>query len=148
MSQKSAFQGHPLYRYRLSLWVTAAFLACFVMGCSNKSAQDIPTITSPALVQDTIIDETSEVKQSQDIPLSLRFAKIDADDGLTQSTTYAVVQDDLGFMWFGTEDGLIRYDGYKFKKFTIQSTEIEGQSDQWINALVSAGNGDLWIGTR
>lgn len=148
MSQKSIFQGHPLNRDRLSFWVTAAFLACFVMGCSIKSEQNIPTITSTAPIQNTIIDETSEEKQSQDIPLSLRFTKIDADDGLTQSTTYVVVQDDLGFMWFGTEDGLIRYDGYKFNKVTIQSNEIEGQSDQWINALVSAGNGDLWIGTR
>lgn len=148
MSQKKTFQSHPLFRFRLSLWVTSVIFASLVIGCTRTAAQNTPIISSPAPVQSTSIDETGEAKQTQEIPLSLRFTKIDADDGLMQSTTYAVVQDDLGFMWFGTEDGLIRYDGYKFKKFTIQSKEPEGQGDQWINALVSAGNGDLWIGTR
>ena len=38
-------------------------------------------------------------------------------DGLPDSTINAIAQDSLGFMWFGTDDGLVRYDGVKFKKY-------------------------------
>ena len=42
---------------------------------------------------------------------SLRFDHLDSDHGLSQNDVYAVLQDRLGFMWFGTQDGLNRYDG-------------------------------------
>jgi len=45
---------------------------------------------------------------------TLRFEHLSLEQGLSQSSVYAIVQEHKGFMWFGTEDGLNRYDGYRF----------------------------------
>jgi len=46
------------------------------------------------------------------------FKQLTVDDGLSQSTVFATIQDSRGYMWFGTIDGLNRYDGYTFKIYT------------------------------
>ena len=45
----------------------------------------------------------------------IRFKKLSIEHGLSQSTVETIIQDQSGFMWFGTEDGLNRYDGYQFR---------------------------------
>ena len=47
----------------------------------------------------------------------LRFERLTIEQGLSQSTANSVVEDDLGFLWIGTQDGLNRYDGYGFKTY-------------------------------
>ncbi|MFO8022763.1 MAG: two-component regulator propeller domain-containing protein, partial [Perlabentimonas sp.] len=46
---------------------------------------------------------------------AIEFDRITVEEGLSQGTVYDIHQDHKGFMWFGTEDGLNRYDGYSFK---------------------------------
>ena len=48
---------------------------------------------------------------------AIKFRRLTLEDGLSQSTINCIVQDAQGFMWFGTEDGLNRYDGYTFKVY-------------------------------
>lgn len=48
---------------------------------------------------------------------SINFDRITIDDGLSQGAIISILQDDKGFMWFGTKDGLNRYDGYNFTIF-------------------------------
>jgi ligand-binding sensor domain-containing protein len=50
-------------------------------------------------------------------PTNLKFDHIGLEQGLSQSTVYAITQDAQGFMWFGTQDGLNRYDGYLITVF-------------------------------
>jgi two-component system sensor histidine kinase ChiS len=45
----------------------------------------------------------------------LKFEHISSEDGLSQNTVTAIIQDQKGFMWFATQEGLNRYDGYEFK---------------------------------
>lgn len=45
----------------------------------------------------------------------LRFDRISIEQGLSQSSVHVIFQDSRGFLWFGTQDGLNRYDGYSFK---------------------------------
>jgi Two component regulator propeller len=47
----------------------------------------------------------------------IRFTRLSTEDGLSQTRVTQIVQDDQGFMWFGSQYGLNRYDGYKFKVF-------------------------------
>ncbi len=77
------------------------------------------------------------------------FRHLSVNDGLSQSTIFAITQDAKGFMWFGTRGGgLNQYDGYAFKVFrNIQ--EVPGSlSDNTINSLLEDSHGDFWIGTR
>lgn len=68
---------------------------------------------------------------------------IRVEQGLSQNTVFCIHQDDQGFMWFGTWDGLNRFDGYSF----ISYNKEQGLSNESIRALYQFGN-KLWIGTE
>ena len=76
-----------------------------------------------------------------------RFQQISIDDGLSQCTVQCILQDNKGFMWFGTEDGLNRYDGYKFKIYRHDPENPYSISDNSIWAIYEDSYGELWIGT-
>jgi ligand-binding sensor domain-containing protein/signal transduction histidine kinase len=79
---------------------------------------------------------------------TFRFEHLGLEDGLSQSTVNVILQDKQGFLWFGTEDGLNRYDGYTFKVFKPNPDDPFSISDRWVNALYEDRTGNLWIGTR
>ncbi len=63
--------------------------------------------------------------------------------GISNNTVNTILQDDRGFMWFGTIDGLNRYDGYSFKVFN----KDHGLSNESVRDLLQSGD-SLWIGTE
>ncbi|MBO1317852.1 sensor histidine kinase [Acanthopleuribacter pedis] len=74
------------------------------------------------------------------------FDHLALEEGLSQSRVLAVEQDHHGFMWFGTQDGLNRYDGYQFRVLRPKSTE--GEVTQGGITALQAVPGGLWVGTR
>jgi ligand-binding sensor domain-containing protein/signal transduction histidine kinase len=78
----------------------------------------------------------------------LRFDQISIEQGLSQSSVRVIFQDSRGFLWFGTEDGLNRYDGYTFKTYKPDPDAPNSLSDRWITSIVEDKEGTLWIGTR
>ncbi|HUF00749.1 MAG TPA: two-component regulator propeller domain-containing protein [Anaerolineales bacterium] len=78
----------------------------------------------------------------------LRFDHISIEQGLSQSSVRVIFQDSRGFLWFGTEDGLNRYDGYTFKTYKPDPDAPYSLSDRWINSIVEDQEGYLWIATR
>ena len=60
------------------------------------------------------------------------FRTMDIRNGLSQNTVYQILQDRKGFMWFGTKDGLNRYDGLSFR---IYKKENSGLGKNFITAL-------------
>lgn len=68
-------------------------------------------------------------------------------DGLSQSTIFALLQDNEGYLWLGTIDGLNRYDGYEFKVFVNNPNDSTSISDNFISALFEDSDGFIWIGT-
>ena len=58
-----------------------------------------------------------------------------------------VFQDSLGFLWIGTEVGLYRYDGYRFRQYTIDLNDTSAISDLWVTDIDEDHRGNLWIGT-
>ena len=78
----------------------------------------------------------------------LRFDHISIEHGLSQSSVQVIFQDSRGFLWFGTEDGLNRYDGYNFTIYKPDPDAINSLSDRWITSIVEDQEGYIWIGTR
>jgi hypothetical protein len=80
---------------------------------------------------------------SQDI----QFKHITIENGLSQSTVNCIFQDSHGFMWFGTENGLNRYDGYAFTIFRHEPADTNSLSHSWIWDIFEDRQKNLWIAT-
>lgn len=77
-----------------------------------------------------------------------RFQRLSMEDGLSQSSVTCMLKDRKGFMWFGTEDGLNRYDGTDFKVYRSVPGDERSLSNSYINTLLEDRDGFLWIGTK
>ena len=69
-------------------------------------------------------------------------------EGLTNNSVFSLVQDQRGFLWIATGDGLSRYDGYSFTRFRHQSHDPTSLTENHISSLVMGREGTLWIGTQ
>ncbi|MGL5416523.1 MAG: two-component regulator propeller domain-containing protein [Clostridium sp.] len=76
-----------------------------------------------------------------------RFKNITINDGLSQGSVYAILQDSKGYMWFGTNDGLNRYDGYSFQVLKGSENEENKIYSGIIGSLIEDNEGDIWVGT-
>jgi len=72
------------------------------------------------------------------------FKTLDIQDGLSQNTVNAILQDKQGFMWFGTKDGLNRFDGLSFRIFKKENSAL---GNNFITALHEDKEGNIWVGT-
>ncbi|MCB0748113.1 MAG: hypothetical protein KDC90_11685, partial [Ignavibacteriae bacterium] len=79
---------------------------------------------------------------------SIKFNHLTVEDGLSNNKVFAVIQDRYGFMWFGTDDGLNRYDGYNFKIFKNNPDDSSSISDNTVRSLFEDKKGNIWIGTK
>ncbi len=77
----------------------------------------------------------------------LRFENLNTENGLSQASVHAIFQDSSGFMWFGTQDGLNRWDGTRFVHFRNRPDDPSSISDNRIKSIDEDADGILWIGT-
>ena len=75
-----------------------------------------------------------------------QFRHYDTNNGLSQNSVMSIVQDNMGFMWFGTNDGMNRFDGRSFKVYHKGNGANQLGSDR-IGVMYEAPNHELWIGT-
>jgi signal transduction histidine kinase/ligand-binding sensor domain-containing protein/DNA-binding response OmpR family regulator len=78
---------------------------------------------------------------------NLKFEHIGTAEGLTQSNVISIFHDSRGLMWFGTRDGLNKYDGYKITEYKNNVTDSLSISNNTINDIVEDKQGNLWIAT-
>ena len=76
------------------------------------------------------------------------FTYLTINDGLSYNTVNCIFRDSRGFMWFGTNDGLNKYDGYNFTVYRHNPENPSSIGDNRIYAIDEDANGNLWIGTR
>ncbi len=69
-------------------------------------------------------------------------------DGLSSNSITVLFQDNRGFLWIGTEDGLNRYDGYSFKIYRHNPEDPHSISGNFIQTIVQDDSHNLWIGTK
>ena len=79
---------------------------------------------------------------------NLHFTNLSIDAGLSDKMVFAVAQDSTGLMWFGTAEGLNRYDGYNFETFRYNPGDSTSVSASFINCIHLTRTGELWIGTE
>jgi len=75
------------------------------------------------------------------------FRHLSIDDGLSQNAVYLILQDSRGFMWFGTKDGLNRYDGRNFVVYQHKPFDSTTISDVFIMKLYEDIRGLIWTGS-
>jgi len=102
----------------------------------------------------TSTNSTSEIRRGSSRPVrvpviggnDLRFSRLSTAQGLSQTRVAQIVQDNQGFMWFGTEYGLDRYDGYEFRVFTHDPARENSLGCVYIHSLFKDRSGTLWVG--
>ena len=78
---------------------------------------------------------------------NFHFRKIQVDEGLSENTVYCILQDSKGFMWFGTKDGLNRYDGSNFRVFRHSVLNPSSLGNNFIRSIAEGSESVLYIGT-
>jgi ligand-binding sensor domain-containing protein/GGDEF domain-containing protein len=104
---------------RIAAWVVAAALALLPALCYSKPEQAGP----------------------------MRFGHVTTEQGLSQADVMTVMQDSVGYMWFGTENGLNRYDGYEIRRYERTHGQPDGLSHDFIWKIAEDKAGNLWLAT-
>jgi ligand-binding sensor domain-containing protein/signal transduction histidine kinase len=78
----------------------------------------------------------------------LNFRRFTSRDGLPAQFVYSIIRDSRGFMWFGTADGLARFDGHTFRVFRPERQGTGNASNFVVMAIQEDANGDLWLATE
>jgi signal transduction histidine kinase/ligand-binding sensor domain-containing protein len=129
------------------LWMIAISLTGLT-GCSRATAGFTAARATATPVQ-TPSGNSIEPAAAYGEPAStIHFTHLGIESGLSQSTINCIFQDRQGFMWFGTQDGLDRYDGYHFTIYRPDSTDAGSLSDRWITSIFQDRQGSIWVGTR
>ncbi len=76
------------------------------------------------------------------------FENVTTQNGLSSHYVRCIAQDKYGLMWFGTDEGLNRYDGSQFDVFRHTRSADSGLNSSWINCIYEDSEGNLWIGTE
>lgn len=77
----------------------------------------------------------------------LTFEHINSASGLSHNNILCILQDSRGFMWFGTWQGLNKYDGYNITVYKNDPLDIKSISNNYINGIAESKNGNIWIAT-
>ena len=112
-----------------------------MLGCISLLLSD-----SLAHAQDALPPaETKTIRPFTPIP---QFRHLTISNGLPNNTIHAIHQDSQGFMWFGTDDGLSRYDGYQFVTYKQDPDNPDAINGNQVVAIYEDAAGSQWIGTR
>lgn len=130
------------------LFLSLALASCGGGFAFLDSMEDTPEAVSVPTSRPPAPSRVAPESLPQICNCVLRFDHITIEDGLSQSSVRVIFQDSRGFLWFGTEDGLNRYDGYTFKVYKPDPDVANSLSDRWITSIVEDKEGFLWIGTR
>ena len=128
-------------------WAISAFALLLIVPSTSLSAAQGFNPTTP---KTAITEVHSGIARSMRIPAidgdDIRFSRLSTAQGLSQTQVTQIVQDDQGFVWFGTQYGLDRYDGYEFKVFTHDPARENSLSCVYIHSLFKDRSGSLWVG--
>lgn len=144
MSQHRPLPRRACCRARfIATLLVAAWLAAACSDLPNPftSAPAPPTPTAPA--PDLAAPRSRRTRLE-----AIEFEQISLEQGLSQSAVFCILQDSQGFLWFGTQDGLNRYDGTQFEVYRPRPGDANSLSYHVILSMAQDAQGALWIGTN
>jgi signal transduction histidine kinase/ligand-binding sensor domain-containing protein/CheY-like chemotaxis protein len=103
------------------------------------------TCSAPTLVQAQ--DAPSTVTLSVVAGPDIRFTALTGEEGLSSGNVYGIAQDERGFLWFATGDGLSRYDGYAFRIYRFERGNPNSLANNTVQSILRGRDGVLWLGT-
>jgi len=128
----------------LGLLVTVVLLATACGGLATPTSLEPTTTIS---VESTQIAAPALSKLPSLAGQDLKFERISVEQGLSHSTVNCILQDSKGFMWFGTDDGLNKYDGYSFTVYKHDLDDPHSLSHNRVQSVFEDQSGVLWAGT-
>jgi len=121
-----------------------ALLCLVVWAVVGAAAAAAAQVSASAIPQSRVAPEVIHVPVIEGS--GLRFRRLSTADGLSQTRVDQIVQDDRGFIWFGSQYGLNRFDGYEFKVFVHDPRNANSLSGVFVTALFKDRSGALWVG--
>lgn len=126
----SSFAGAGTLSLAGALVRLLASLMLWLAGCTGVLANTLP----PAAADFAMTEP--------------QFGKVGDEQAIPEGAVTALAQDARGLIWIGTVYGLVRYDGYRFRKFNWQASDRFSLAGDFVSALWPAPDGRLWIGTN
>lgn len=78
---------------------------------------------------------------------NVEFSSLTNHDGLTNSQVGAILKDTRGYIWFGTQSGLCRFDGFRMKTFYYSNTDDKSLPNNSVDELQQDYDGNIWVHT-
>jgi ligand-binding sensor domain-containing protein len=113
-------------------------------GCVLLLAATRSSAVAPAAIQ----APTGAAHAQPSLRQGATFTHITIEQGLSDQRVQAIVQDRVGFLWFGTNNGLNRYDGYDVVAYRHDPTNPHSLSGNFVEDLYEDRSGTLWVSTR
>lgn len=124
---------------RLWLW---CLVLCFTFNSARATDQTKDRVSVPQARVDSQLVQVPVIEGK-----GVRFTHLPAGQGLSQVRVAQIIQDDQGFLWFGTQVGVNRYDGYKFKVFTHDLERPNSLSENFVYSLFKDRSCAIWVGS-
>jgi len=136
----------------VGVWALLTVVALVAAGCGGARAS-VPSELAPSPSKPAAETESPPVGPA---PLyaaggpgrPIDFKRLTLEDGLSQSSINCIAQDAQGFMWFGTQDGLNRYDGYEFKVYRHDPENPYSLSNSYVMGCECDQRDVMWVVTR
>jgi len=129
----------------------AQILVISFIFSANSSCNLTRNVVSVSIPQDQPVNLQSKNGSNHlpvDYPVkAIRFSHLTSKDGLSQSVVTSIFQDDFGYIWFGTEDGLNKFDGKNITIFRNDPDDKQSLSSNDITSITQSPDGAIWIGT-
>jgi ligand-binding sensor domain-containing protein len=138
-------KGHCPDRASASCWALVPLLvfSCAVLAAQGQAARE--RARAYGNVPQARVDIKTATLQLVD-GTDIRFRQIHSANGLSQTRAAPTVQDRQGFLWFGTQYGLDRFDGYRFKIFRHEPGRPTTLGGVYVRSLFIDHSGNLWVG--
>jgi len=133
----------PCERFALLCFVAVLLLA-LPLG-AQPLASSLPSLPS-SLQRSSQPKHDVRIASPRFVPR--QFKRLSIEEGLSQSSVNGIVQDSKGFLWFTTQEGLNKYDGYKFTIFKAESGDSAALPINWVLGICEDREGALWVGTK